>query len=82
MPELPEVETIARTLRPQLIGRKILASRCPLGAHRGDAIREEIQRADSGTKDPRGFAPRKISKHSTHGLQSPNTSPYERRFAS
>ena len=24
MPELPEVETIARTLRPQLIGRKIL----------------------------------------------------------
>ncbi len=24
MPELPEVETIARTLRPQLVGRKIL----------------------------------------------------------
>ena len=24
MPELPEVETIARTLRPQLIGKKII----------------------------------------------------------
>ena len=26
MPELPEVETIVRILRPQLIGRKILAA--------------------------------------------------------
>ena len=34
MPELPEVETVARDLRPRIVGATIVGARCSLGADR------------------------------------------------
>ncbi len=47
MPELPEVETIVRRLRPQLLGRKVLAleARWPKALHPSE---EQVRRACGG----------------------------------
>lgn len=44
MPELPEVETIARGLRPQLVGRRIVA----LDARWPKALRPSLERVEQG----------------------------------
>ena len=81
MPELPEVETIARSLRPQLIGRKIIEADVRWARTVAMPSVKKFKEQVKGQKIVECFAPRKIPEHSTPGLQSPNTSPHERRCA-
>ena len=57
MPELPEVETVARDLRPLLLGATITGARCPwartLKTHDGD---DSARRSTDGESSVSGGA--------------------------
>jgi len=59
MPELPEVETVARQLAPQVEGRKLVAVR----------LRDPLLKCAPGAKTPRGALGRRIQEVRRHGKQ-------------
>ncbi len=78
MPELPEVETIARALKPDLVGRTILSADLRWARTLATSITRSIQETDHRAGDPGCLAPRKIYCHSCERLQSPYTFADER----
>ena len=63
MPELPEVETVARDLRPRLVGATIVGARQHLGADARDPRPRGVRGGRLGTTGRRGRPAREAARH-------------------
>ena len=62
MPELPEVETIARSLRPELVGRTILEADLRWARTLAFPSARKFKGQNQGSGDKRCRPPRQVSK--------------------
>jgi len=78
MPELPEVETVAADLRPQLIGSRFCRGAHPLAAHTGRTRPRTARRTDRGPAGDRYWSARQVSSGAPRlGADADHPSPHD-----